>query len=150
MFMKKLCALVLCITTLFANSVMASASEQTDDNISYLYGNENSKNTIEPFAHEVCGGLPYHKMVSRGWGAVYKADGSVYIDGGCTWQCPNCGLVMVTEGDLYYWGMDVIGKYATLHNQEPTNINGCVIYGADYYGYTSSTSLDGYRFFLGG
>lgn len=143
--------LVFCITMLCANSVAIFAAEHEHEGVTYLHGNnETNFENIVPYAQEVCGGLPYHKMVSSGWGTVYKSDGSTYIWMGCAWQCPNCGLVMVTEGDLYYWGMDVIGRYAILHNQEPINTNGCVISGADYYGYTSTNSLNGYRFFLKG
>ena len=152
---KKLFALMLCVIMLFANSAMAFAAdspENPNDNITYLYGpSEPSKTNTEgisPHVYEVCAGLPYHKMISSGWGTVFKSDGSTYIRGGCAWQCSNCGVVMVTEGDLYYWGMDTIGKYATLHNQEPINNNGCQIYGADYYGYTSNNYLNGYKFFL--
>ena len=149
---KKIFVCMLCFIMLFTNSAMVFASDTTDihnDAITCLYGpSETTFADIELCAYEVCAGLPYHKMISRGWGTVFKSDGTAYIRGGCAWQCSNCGVVMVTEGDLYYWGMDVIGKYATLHNQEPINTNGCQIYGADYYGYTSNNYLDGYKFFL--
>ena len=102
---------------------------------------------IEPTVYEVCGVLPYHKMMARGWGTVIKLDHLVYIELGPAWQCPNCGMVMVTEGDLYAWGMDVIGKFATSYSPDTINANGCIIYGADYYGYTADNTLNGYKFF---
>ena len=36
----------------------------------------------------------------------------------------------------------------TFADIEPINTNGCQIYGADYYGYTSNNYLNGYKFFL--
>jgi hypothetical protein len=88
-------------------------------------------------------------MVSSGIGSVYKLDGSAYLVNACAWQCSRCMLVMVTQGDLYSWGMDTIGKYATYHGyKEAINKNGCIIYGADAYGYTANNYLSGYKFYL--
>lgn len=149
---KNIVAFMLCIIMFITNFTVAMATDlnkDVNDDIIYLYGpSEPVSESISPHVYEVCAGLPYHKMISSGWGTVFKSDGSSYIRMGCAWQCSNCGVVMVTEGDLYYWGMSTIGKYATLHNQEPINNNGCQIYGADYYGYTSNNYLNGYKFFL--
>jgi hypothetical protein len=97
-------------------------------------------------AHSVCGDLPYHKMYSSGWGWVYK-NGERYIWGGCAWQCRNCHLVIVTEGDKFYNGMQTIGKYATYQALEKINGYGCVIKDANSYGYSSDNKLPGYKFF---
>ena len=101
---------------------------------------------IEPRVHEVCGGLAYHKMISHGWGTVYK-NGTIVLNGCPTWQCKNCGRIMVTQGDIYLGEMSAIGNYAILHGQEPLNGIYTYVYEADFYGYTSSNSLDGYKFF---
>ncbi len=106
----------------------------------------NAAQNIEPRVHEVCGGLSYHKMISHGWGTVYK-DKNIVLNGCPTWQCKNCGLIMVTQGDIYFGEMSVIGNYAILHGQEPLNGIYTYINEADFYGYTSSNSLDGYKFF---
>lgn len=109
----------------------------------------NSNWSIKPMYNTVCGSYDHHRMEARGTGTVYKLDKTRYIYMGCAWQCSRCMLVMVTEGDLWYWGMDPIGKYA-ISGEYPYKINnnGCVIYGADYYGYTSDNYLDGYKFYL--
>lgn len=151
---------IICIVFLPFNSfaIEIDSSDLTSENISSCIDDvckekilshlEGEESEIVPFYNTVCGSLPYHRMVARGRGYVMKKNKTMWIDNGNAWQCPTCGLVMVTQGDLYAWGMDTIGRYATLHNQEPTNINGCFIYGADFYGYTSKNRLDGYRFFL--
>lgn len=146
-FSLKKYPVLLIVISLLLVGVVISLDVSANEFDYTVIGNGKEDMSPVPLYEVVCGGLPYHKMLSHGWGDVYKSDGSIYIYRGCAWQCPNCGLVMVTEGDLYYVGMDIIGKYAILHNQEPINTYGCVIYGADVYSYTSSNSLPGYRFF---
>lgn len=97
----------------------------------------------------VCGGLSFHRMMSHGGGIVYYANGTTYINSGCAWECRNCGLVMVTEGDILPTGtMSTIGKYAIVYHPENPITNIIIIMPADYYGYTSSNSLQGFRFFV--
>ena len=108
---------------------------------------ENSE--IAPQYEPVCGSYAYHHMNSSGFGTVMK-NNSAYLTNASAWQCSRCLLVMVTEGDLVYGTMTTIGKYAILYNvADPINKNGVFIGQADYYGYTSSNSLSGYRFYLG-
>ena len=137
---------LLIILSLFTILVNAESANKYGDLSIIGIGIENREELLR---HEpVCGTYPSHRMMSSGIGYVIKLDGSTYIDAGCAWQCSRCGLVMVTQGDMYSWGMDTIGRYATLHGQEKINNNGCIIYGADAYGYTSSNSLPGYKFYL--
>lgn len=104
---------------------------------------------VEPCYEPVCGMYQYHYMVSSGFGTVYKEDGSTYILLASAWQCKRCMLVMVTEGDIIWGEMTTIGKYATYHGYvDPINTNGCIIWGADHYGYTSNNYLSGYRFVI--
>lgn len=101
----------------------------------------------EPRVNEVCGGLPYHKLISSGWGTVYLANGDKYISNGAAWQCENCNMVMITEGDIYFNQMQVIGKWACVSYMEDIYYE-CIMYSPEAYGYCSSNQMDGYRFFL--
>ncbi len=102
----------------------------------------------ESKVHEVCAGLPYHKMYSSGWCTVYK-NGKKYIGSGACWKCRNCNTVIVTEGDRYYWGADPIGKYAVYSLKPGESVNYLnVIYNANSYGSTRSSSLNGYKFYF--
>ena len=137
--MKKMFAIVLALTLLMTLGVSAYAMPidgSVDTEAEVL-------NAIEPRVPEVCGGLPYHKLISSGWGRVYLSSGSLYIDGGCAWQCANCGLVMVTQGDIIYGQMQPIGKWAISYSYDPISGNGCVIRGPISTGQTSSNSLNG-------
>ena len=62
-------------------------------------------------------------------------------------ECGNCGKMTLNVSVTYGTWEDTSttvtcskysARYATLHNQAPINNNGCQIYGADYYGYTSN------------
>lgn len=98
--------------------------------------------------NEVCGGLPYHKMIARGTGDVYLSNGSVYLKNKPCWQCANCHLVMVTEGDIYYGEMSVIGKWATCSWSEPLTSLFVVINPPSATGTCNSNKMSGYKFFL--
>lgn len=111
---------------------------------------ESSDPEMTPDVYEVCNGLPYHDMISRGIGNVYLADGTHYITNGSCWQCSGCNLVMVTEGDIIFGQMTTIGRWATYMFNEPINNYGCTIRIPNSYGYSSSTSMNGYRFSLAG
>lgn len=145
----KIISYILIVTIVLSSFVLLANAESNNKFADLSIIGTNVENREEPLRHEpVCGTYPSHRMMSSGIGYVIKLDGSTYINAGCAWQCSRGGLVMVTEGDMYEWGMDAIGRYATLHGQEKINNNGCIIYGADSYGYTSSNSLPGYKFYL--
>ena len=159
--MKRFVGLLLCLSLFFSITTTASALGneisaldvyRDMENITILYGNHAEVGgEVAPCYEPVCGTNAYHKMMASGWGSVYDLEGNDYIIFGCAWQCEDCMLVMVTEGDLYYWGMDIIGKYATYHGYvDPISIYHTIIYGADAYGYTENNYLEGYKFFLTG
>ena len=140
--MKKI--FVVTIVLLFAIFSFNSYAYETVFDVNYT----SNENTVSPLYEPVCGTHPSHRMVASGFGTVIR-DGEYYISGGAAWQCSRCYLVMVTEGDIYLGEMSPIGRYATWHDiREPINTNGCIINGADYYGYTSRNYLSGYTFYL--
>lgn len=148
--MKKRVKILFCMLCSMIVILTGSFSSQASERLDLAIPNQTKMQSvgdeeISPAAHEVCAGLPYHDMRSRGWGTVYK-NGEYYIKSGACWQCVNCYTVMVTEGDIWYGQMQTIGKYATLPWGEPITYTGCVIETAAYYGQTSSNSLSGYRF----
>ncbi len=103
-------------------------------------------NEILPCYEPVCGSYSSHSMHSKGWGSVFR-DGETYLFLQSAWQCKRCYLVMVTEGDLFYWGMEPLGYYAIWYADAPISDTGCIIDGAHYYGYTSNNYLSGYQFY---
>lgn len=115
------------------------------DNLTII---DNGEQTVEPLYEPVCGTYAYHRMVSKGFGTVFDENEEVYLRLQCAWQCSRCLLVMVTEGDLYYWGMEPIGKYAIVYADFVIADTACIIDEADYYGYTSNNYLPGYKFYL--
>lgn len=161
-FFKKrnIAVFVLCAVLAIINCLSVSAKEnglpagleeimKEYPGLTFLYSEEApcSDNTIQPMAYEVCGGLSYHKMMSTGIGFA-DVNGSRYITGGAAWQCSNCKLVMVTEGDYYYGQMTTIGKWATMYADEKVSGTGVYILVPSAYGYCASSSMDGYKFFL--
>ena len=142
--MKRFFAVIVTLALLMALGTSAYAIPVDSDMVT----ESGNSDAIELRVPEVCGGLPYHKLVSSGWGWVYLSNGSLYIDGGCAWQCENCGLVMVTEGDIIFGQMQPIGRWATSYSYDPINNNGCIIRGPSATGQTSSSSLNGYKFFI--
>lgn len=98
--------------------------------------------------NEVCGGLPYHKMIARGTGTVYLSNGSLYLKNKPCWQCANCNLVMVTEGDIYLGEMSVIGKWAICPWPEPLTSLFVIIQPPSSTGTCNSNKMNGYKFFL--
>lgn len=163
--MKKFCvALVSLFLSLGSLNIPVFADDSTETDsteteiyiegvgyVTYLEGDAN--NTYEnygvvPLAHEVCGGLTYHKMVATGWGSVYLADGSCFINNGSAWQCANCKRVMVTEGDIILGEMTTIGRWATMSCDYTVSRYGVYINIPESYGTCSSNSMSGYKFFL--
>lgn len=132
--------------------IMAFAAEPEhflSGETTFIQENENSINeaTIKR-VNTVCAGLPYHKMRSHGWGTVTLSNGSKYIDHGALWQCDNCHLILVTEGDYVLGRMETIGRWATLPYSESVSSTITYINPPANYGYTSNNYLDGYKFFI--
>lgn len=147
------CALSVIAVPSYANTY--DSEKKTDDftmieGLTTIHGPEEfGEEQYGPKYEPVCGTYPSHRMMASGLGFVQKQDGSIYIWVGAAWQCTRCKLVMVTEGDLYWWGMTPIGRYATINYwPDDINNNGCYIYGAEHYGYTSENYLPGYKFYL--
>lgn len=144
--MKKI--VCLCMTCLFAFflSVPVMAKEETPKKSNVIL--ENGIENSQPRVATVCGNLSYHKMISSGIGHVYYEDGSRYIYYGAAWQCENCNLVMVTEGDYLLGEMTTIGKWATMGYDYKINSYGVTIIGASSYGTCNSNTMNGYKFYL--
>lgn len=100
---------------------------------------------VAPQYNTVCGNLPYHDMKPKNWGNAILPDGTLYINSGACWQCENCYLVLVTEGDYYLGEMSVIGKWGEVYWYEPVTGIQNYIYVTNW-GYCASNSLPGYRF----
>lgn len=134
------------LSVLSCMTVMAS---EKGNGLTYLKGEHSCyvQSPVQPRANTVCGGLTYHKMMSSGMGFV-DINGQRYITGGAAWQCSNCKLVMVTEGDYYMGTMSAIGKWATMYANENISGNGVYIDGPSSYGTCNSSTMSGYKFFL--
>lgn len=99
---------------------------------------------IQPYVEPAC---PYgvnHLMVSSGYGYAYYGSypSNTLICGSNAWQCKNCLLVMITEGEPA--AGQIIGTYATWSAGEKigtyTNIYTTIS------GYCSSSTMSGYKF----
>lgn len=93
---------------------------------------------------EVCNGLPYHAMRSKGFGRVTLANESIYIRSGACFQCSGCNRVMVTEGDPLKGYQ--IGKYAWVDYYYSINDGGANIDIPQAYGVWYSSTMNGYKF----
>lgn len=134
------------ISLIFIFSVLNISAHEADTS-QRLNPKISSGSEIVPYVYTVCNGLPHHEMHPRGYnGIVYLSNGSLYLSGN-PWQCKNCYLVMVTEGDYYINQMSVIGKYAIATVNYPTSAYGVVIKGPNSYGYCGSNKLSGYLFY---
>lgn len=100
----------------------------------------------ESKVYEVCGGLPYHKMIAHGSGYVY-VNGKTFIQYGSVFKCAHCNTVVVTEGRLIYGQMQSFGNYAILNTNEPLSNNCTSFYDPRTTGRTQANSLSGYKFF---
>lgn len=151
-FKKKIFSLLLAGVLSCAFVLTASASELSSEyeGLTIIDNTECECHSdgVAPCYATVCGNNSYHKMMSSGIGHVYLSNGTKYINYGAAWQCSNCDLVMVTEGDYYYGQMSTIGKWATAQYDETINQNGVVIIGPSSYGSCNSTSMSGYKFYL--
>ncbi len=139
---------VICVVICVLNCMYVLAEESIKSGLTYIHGDSSVCNDCQPLAVEVRGGLTYHRMLSSGTGFVDLADGTSYIVGGAAWQCSNCNLVMVTEGDYYNGTMTTIGKWATLPFDEKISLNGVIIDTPANYGVCNSSTMNGYKFFL--
>lgn len=141
---RKILSLILVIMlVVFPFDVSATGNDLIDD-LSII---DQEGESISPLYEPVCGTYPSHRMVAKGFGTVYR-DSERYLFLQCAWQCSRCYLVMVTDGDLYYWGMEPIGKYAIFYADREISDETTVIIDAHYYGYTSNNYLSGYKFYL--
>mgnify|MGYP005771102215 CR=1 FL=1 len=145
---RRICSMAFALIMLFSVTLPTFALETAiheDDSV------------IFDRVYEVCGGLPYHDLKANGVGDVYLADGSRYITSGAALVCENCSLVMVTEGDLWWNGiegtdpvMSTIGKWAQTDNYGNVSIStvAIIIYIPKTYGYCGDSEMNGYRFSL--
>lgn len=106
----------------------------------------------EPNYHTICGNLPYHKLMPKGVSRIYINNRqTLYLAHGNCWQCENCNLIVVTEGDIYFDyatntpTMTTIGKWGILPYSEKltSDINWI---STNTYGYCPTNHMDGYRF----
>lgn len=131
---KNIIAVLICLVFVF--QVSAFAYEGSDADVA-----------DDPSRYQtVCGNNAYHHMVSHCWGSARLPDNTVYINSGCVWQCSNCYLIMVTEGDIILNQMQTIGKWGTYADIEPLSSMVTVVYVSSW-GYCSSNSMSGYQFF---
>jgi len=108
---------------------------------------ENNEFTALERVDDICNGLPYHDMVSHGYGWVsLGAQGSTwYINRGSCFQCSGCYTVVITQWDPTI-GLN-IGKYGIDYTVNyPINITGAALYNTQYYGVENSNLMPGFRF----
>ncbi len=129
------------------NSLNAYAASWNLDTTNLIEMSPKIDGSSEINVYEVCGGLPYHKMVAHGYGYVFINNKDYIVNGAC-WQCANCNKLMVTEGDIIFNQMQTIGKWALINYNG--SLNGIVtyIYEPTSYGKQKSNKMDGYKFFL--
>ena len=136
---KRFASMLMAILTVF--SLMSTTVLAASNHTAY-----------EPNYHTVCGSLPYHKLMPKGTSRIYINNlQTLYLAHGCCWQCENCNLIVVTEGDIYYDYaintpmMSTIGKWGIYPYNEKltTDINWI---STNTYGYCPTNHMDGYRF----
>lgn len=148
---KKWFALFVCVVMCFVMACPAMAAYEGVDLSQYSHiGVGINDNQIMPFANTACsGGNGRCEMLSTGDGFIWDVDKQEFVVycGAC-WQCKNCMLVMVTEGDPLCG--QVIGKYAILPVSYEINYHGAVIDAHTNKIYYSSASgafgMDGIHF----
>ena len=142
---KRIFAFVLCLLTCLTFSAIAFATEnpiEPTDLCVYEGDVQPRINTACPFGNGI------HQMASRGAGFVANDATQQYeLYWKPCWQCTNCYLVMVTEGDPAF-GYP-IGHYATYSASEPVSTDSTVISipNANSLYYTSSSRMEGFRFY---
>lgn len=130
--MKKFISIFLCVVLMFSLSIGVSAANPSPD--------------VDPLINTPCtGGNGKCQMLSSGWGSVYDANSRDLIFNGACWQCINCNMVIVTEGDPLQ--NQKILRYAMKHYVDPVSGNGCIMYvSSSSVGYCSTNRLEGYVF----
>lgn len=142
---KRIFAFVLCLLTCLTFLAIAFATEnpiEPTDLCVYEGDVQPRINTACPFGNGI------HQMASRGAGFVANDATQQYeLYWKPCWQCTNCYLVMVTEGDPAF-GYP-IGHYATYSASEPVSTDATVISipNANSLYYTSSSRMEGFRFY---
>ena len=143
--MKKFLMVLLALVFIITLPSTTKATEVTKLGLGITYDND-IKTGIDPFIVTSC---PYggnHQMKSCGQGDAYYGvypDTSHYLCGSCAWQCVNCNLVMITEGEAPL-GFP-IGTYATYSPGYP--VGSYTIIWTTTYGYSSSSTMSGYHFY---
>lgn len=141
---KKIISIILSICTVFSISTISAYATTNNKNFNDVYNNEKK---IQTRANEVCSGYPYHIMMSHGLGNLYKGSypdtSNLIIKGGAIWQCRNCNVVMVTEGEPLL-GQE-IGYYAVEEYSQPLANLVSRVWSNNIY-YSSKSTLSGYDF----
>jgi len=147
--MRKLLLVVLCVlfvVSLFSFRSFADEEKNTDNASIIEEGLINPPD--EPDVYAPCSGENgICQMYRRGVGSIYNKSTHTWVLDECPcWQCVNCYTVMVTSGDpgLGY----PIGSYAMMPCSYEVSRYGTifVVSSNSEIHYTSSSSLEGYRF----
>ncbi len=101
-----------------------------------------------PDAVDVCNGNPWHEMRPHAWGTCYIPDGTgnytAWVSYGCCWECANCYLAMITEGEPTL-GQN-IGKWGTYQSNYPMTGVYCYLF-ATQWGTQNSSSMSQFKFY---
>ncbi|HHU73049.1 MAG TPA: hypothetical protein GXZ28_00285 [Clostridiales bacterium] len=144
--LRKLVTVFLLVVTVVNSPALNIYAQEVNKDVSF-HGLGCEPEFIQPYVESPCPYGRYHYMVTKGWGWAYYGeypDTSQPICSGCCYQCKNCKIVFVSEGDPYVG--QSIGTYATVASQED-----CTSYNYIWtksYGYTSNSYLSGFQFFI--
>ena len=96
-----------------SSTITIETQEKHEENILRLQETicdkmEEMTTSISPYAVAHCERYATHDMLSRGWGSIYKSDGTCVVYMGTCHQCTRCNLVFISEGEplsmpLGYW-----------------------------------------------
>lgn len=140
---NRLLVMFLFIAMLVFSQIYVNAHEGSDIKNRTIIVDSEKASSIAPNANTVCGSLTYHDMKSRGMGTlIRKSDSALLVSLGACYQCKNCYLVFVSQGEP---GAGSIGTYGVGTFDYQINTNGAVL-RTNNIGYTSSSTLSGYRF----
>ena len=147
---KKFMILALSMTLLLGFSVTVCAAEDNNVVIIQAEDRENLKQqdriNIEPggistFAEAHCGRYATHDMLSRGWGSIYKSDGTCVVYMGACHQCTRCNLVFISEGEPL---SIPLGHWATC--EADSAVTNVTFLTTDNIHYTTSKTIEGLSF----
>lgn len=125
---KKLIILTLVLCGLICNNINAFA--KTTENPA-----------IMPLAEAHCGRYATHDMLSRGWGSIYRTDGTNVVYMGACHQCTRCNLVFICQGEPL---SSSIGYWATWQADE--TVNTITVLRTDNIYHTTSKTIEGMSF----